>query len=491
MIKKHIPMLSIVAMSFIACGGGGGGTSSNDNTNSYKIHAYAADNLNEYLDSDYKYCADMNKNEKCDLNEPSVKFQKNTKVTLSSVHSSLQTANIILTPFNTQRSLKEDKKPIFASKSSTDNSTIEINLKTSIEVALNKAGFSQKQINDKIQQMGFTSDTLSNNEIINKNLIKLLTPTDVISSDKIYSNLGKTLSQNKINEMLSNANFDTNVPSFSHVNVLNDTGVKKFYDGNQAVDVKTISQNEKDDIQNNFPDQDAKFGYDATDGGFQFVGLDALGNENNSNYSCIKDKRTGLIWEVKSSNPLSPNYSQCVFALDIQEPYYYEKELQKAKELNKGKCPTRTGVKDLHDYKNSSYVKYLNANNYCGKSNWRLPTFNEYYNILNFSLNEVSKVNNINIHTTLDRAYFSDLPSAKIAEKSDLSGAYYWTSTLTQGVDGETDYLKKIAIIAPVAKYPFQKSSMNFCAKHPNGSDDVACESPTPLYLRLVSQGEK
>lgn len=522
MNKIQLSIMAIAAVTFVACGGSGGGGSSSDGKNtkvntsdtnnnkktdkeapkqsSYNVFVSVSDYMDEYIKGDYRYCADINKNEQCDLDESNSPYIKNDKVKLSSFKAEIQTGNIILEPVNNTRA--SDNRAIFASKSGKDNTNIEINLRTSIEVALDKIGLLAEQKNAKLREIGFEDNSIKlNDDNANKNIVKALTST---SDEKAYDKLSRLLSSKQIKDIFNNENFDLNLPkkdtetkpnleptnSNRKQMPLNDTGVKKFFNGITMLGSKNA------EIENNFPAQDAEFGFDVTDGGFKFTKLDAKGNalsnqSATSGYSCLKDGRTGLVWEIKSPEQSSPHYSKCVFALDIQEPKYYSKELAKANELNQGKCPTGSGAKDLADYRNSSYVKYLNANNYCGKSDWRLPTFNEYYNILNFGLNDSQSIAGVKIHTTLDEAYFNDLPSKQIAEKSNLSGAYYWTSSLTQGLDGETYFLKKIAIISPVSKYPFQKSSMNFCAKHPMGTDDVACESPEPLYLRLVSQGDR
>lgn len=526
MNKIQLSIIAITAMTFIACGGGGGGGSSSSGKNtevntgntkdkkkpakeapqqsSYNVFASVSDYMNEYIRGDYRYCADINKNEQCDLDESNSPYIKDTKVKLSSFKGEIQTGNIILEPVSNVRI--NDSRATFASKSGKDNTNIEINLRTSIEVALDKIGLSTEQKNAKLKEIGFEDNSIKlNSDIANKNILKALSST---SNENAYDRLSKLLSSKQLKDIFEGENFNPSQPKkdiekkpnleltpkptpTSRKKIpLNDTGVTKFFNGS------TMQGSKNAEVENNFPDQDAEFGFDATDGGFKFTKLDAKGNalsnqNATSGYSCLKDERTGLIWEIKSQDKSSPNYYKCVFALDIQEPKYYSKELAKANELNQGQCPTGSGAKDLTDYKNSSYVKYLNANNYCGKSNWRLPSFNEHYNILNFGLNNSQNVKGVAIHSTLDESYFNDLPSKQVAENSDLSGAYYWTSSLTQGLDGETYYLKKIAIISPVSKYPFQKSSMNFCALHPMGTDDVACDSPEPLYLRLVSQGDR
>lgn len=81
---------------------------------------------------------------------------------------------------------------------------------------------------------------------------------------------------------------------------LNDTGITQCADG--ATNGLTCPVTD-------YPDQDAQYGRDFevnddSDGhaGFSFTKLDEKGNEllaNATNWSCVKDNVTGLIWEVK------------------------------------------------------------------------------------------------------------------------------------------------------------------------------------------------
>ena len=82
--------------------------------------------------------------------------------------------------------------------------------------------------------------------------------------------------------------------------LINDTGVTKWRD--ESSDSLVIAPD-------NYPNQDADFGRDVTnpfngDGyaGFSYTKMDGSGNSlpyNSTNYECVKDNTTGLIWEIK------------------------------------------------------------------------------------------------------------------------------------------------------------------------------------------------
>src|SRR5690554_754772 len=117
-------------------------------------------------------------------------------------------------------------------------------------------------------------------------------------------------------------------------------------------------------------------------GGYDFTKLDKDGNEldySEENYACIRDNHTGLTWEAKT------NGSE-----------YSDLHSGKAKYLWYNSDPeTNGGFEGISSTGNDSrycsieqcntekFIEVVNAQNYCGLSNWRLPAYSEMASIAN------------------------------------------------------------------------------------------------------------
>ncbi|MDH5710366.1 MAG: DUF1566 domain-containing protein [Gammaproteobacteria bacterium] len=118
--------------------------------------------------------------------------------------------------------------------------------------------------------------------------------------------------------------------------------------------------------------------------------------DNATEWACVEDVENGLIWEVKSDTGVqNTSNSYSWFEPDaIEEPQGV---------ADGGRC---SGDADCDTH---AYVTLLNERNYCGYSNWRLPTKDEMLSIVNFDSNAPVKINT---------DYFPDaLPS------------WYWTAS--------------------------------------------------------------
>ncbi len=167
---------------------------------------------------------------------------------------------------------------------------------------------------------------------------------------------------------------------------LNDTGITFCSDGAFNVNGCGISS---------YPRQDAEFGRDFFDNddkdghaGFSFSKISATGKQlqlNATEWACVKDNITGLLWEVKMPKNAIENY---VFA-DADK-----------------------------------FVKTINSQKLCGESNWRLPQIQELQSIVDYSV----PLPNPNIDLTLfpnstSKIYWSATPYAK--NKNDVWGIYF------------------------------------------------------------------
>jgi chitinase len=150
--------------------------------------------------------------------------------------------------------------------------------------------------------------------------------------------------------------------------------------------------------------QDGFYGHDVTDNdssdgnkGFSFTKIDALGNEvaqSASSWSCIKDNRTGLIWEVKSTGGLQ----------NVSHTYTWF--LDSVGEENGGNC------QDATTCDTEKYITQINQLNLCGSNRWRLPERKELSSWLDFSA-----FNNVNAYNLI----FPNMPTG--------TSLQYWTAS--------------------------------------------------------------
>jgi len=149
---------------------------------------------------------------------------------------------------------------------------------------------------------------------------------------------------------------------------LNDTGQNWAADSNTANNLTCSSQ--ISGLQDCHQGRDVEFN-DNSDGfaGFSFSKISASGTvlpSNSTLWSCVKDNVTGLLWEVKTTDGGIHDRNHVyawggVTAIGLNHPQ-------------------SEGVY-LNDW--DSLVNDSNSNNFCGRSNWRLPNVTELFSIVN------------------------------------------------------------------------------------------------------------
>ena len=192
---------------------------------------------------------------------------------------------------------------------------------------------------------------------------------------------------------------------------INDSGVGECYNNTQRINC------ESDD----FPAQDAELGRDSYANRLDKVGkgnlafdytklnqfADEVGDDS-SDFTCIRDNVTGLVWEVKSvASGTVPNTS----LRDGQNHYFWDVGNTTFTDTSTANltCPDNTscGVQ--------SYINEVNDLDFCGGTNWRLPTYTELLGLIDYG----KQGQNVLIDNTL-------FPN--MAEKSALGHLRYWTS---------------------------------------------------------------
>ncbi|TMP81900.1 hypothetical protein CWB73_05715 [Pseudoalteromonas phenolica] len=236
---------------------------------------------------------------------------------------------------------------------------------------------------------------------------------------------------------------------------LNDTGQQRCFNSEAVIDCENET----------FPRQDAELGRDSfvlnegkTGSGlaaFDFTKLDEnarpILDSSTSNFSCVKDNNTGLIWEVKQANSAIPPNAPL---RDTRNTYTWYLT----------NYPNGTPGTDISSCSSSVrcdaqiYINEVNATNYCGGRNWRLPTFIEMIGLFNYG--EVAGGSYV-----LDPTYFPN-----IANPNWTGSSFYWTSQ--PSIEGASDNTNLIEA------YAFDMLT----------GETVELEQDNKAYIRLVRE---
>lgn len=222
--------------------------------------------------------------------------------------------------------------------------------------------------------------------------------------------------------------------------LINDTGMQDCYDNAQVY-------RDCDNIPEEYQGQDAEFGRDnfanlldkigQGSAGFDYTKLDQFAGElpdSATSFACVRDNVTGLIWEVKqSATGTLPDTT----IRENQNSYswYYTGEgnggVDGSLSAARSSCPSFT------DCGLETFVAEVNAQNYCGGNNWRVPTHKELMGLLNFSKQGQNHL--------LNTEFFPNLPSQQIngylpywTIESSAEGAernFAWAIDMLSGTD--------------------------------------------------------
>ena len=238
--------------------------------------------------------------------------------------------------------------------------------------------------------------------------------------------------------------------------VLNDTGITGGGDypsgfdnhngSNNTCDGGYIDSNDDDGDGDTtdfiaFADEDCEVGRDASlnddsDGNaaFVFTKLDIDGNAleaSATDWSCVLDHTTGLIWEVKTTDGTWRDVSKGFTWYNPNHGQDYDKD---------GNTITFDGTESSQD--TQDFITYLNSDSsvnngsgLCGRSNWRLPTVHEIQGLADYDVIPTLRYDDVGTliayePPAIDTNYF---PYA-------LTSPYqwYWTSHLNVDPDVNT-----------------------------------------------------
>ena len=151
---------------------------------------------------------------------------------------------------------------------------------------------------------------------------------------------------------------------------------------------------------------------DSSDGhaGFSYTKLDSAGNDLEAiatNWSCVRDNVTGLIWEVRQGGNDVIGDEGLHDADDRFSWYFSDPSISgNANDYgNHGDYCYGYDIDDVSSYCNTeAYIDRVNNEGYCGASNWRLPN----------SLELLELVDGSRTNPSIDTNYFPDITNAVV-----------------------------------------------------------------------------
>ncbi|EIY4763876.1 DUF1566 domain-containing protein [Vibrio cholerae] len=200
---------------------------------------------------------------------------------------------------------------------------------------------------------------------------------------------------------------------FAATQPLNDTGIDWCADGNQ---------NNLDCPVQGYEGQDGEHGRDALArkgqlqkigggaAGFDFTKLDNSGNplpETASEWSCVRDNVSGLIWEVK----------QPAGSAGLRDANHTYSWYNPDNSTNGGHAGTQNGgTCQGSACDTDAFVNAVNSQGLCGASDWRLPSVNELLSIVHNGRVEPAIDQNYFPHTSQYNWYWSSSPCANYSD---------------------------------------------------------------------------
>lgn len=199
-----------------------------------------------------------------------------------------------------------------------------------------------------------------------------------------------------------------------------------------------------------FPNQDAQYGLDATasdnsDGhaGFNFTRLDetgAVADTSADDWACAKDNITGLVWEVKlRTNGDTVVGNDGLHDADDTFTWYNTDSDENAGTAGDDNSALDIcfgyDASDASSYCNTAaFIERVNDEEYCGLTNWRLPTRRELNSIVNYD----------EVEPAIDLGVFPYTPSAVFWSASSVysdssAGDQAWAINFNYGGSGKVD----------------------------------------------------
>ncbi|MFB9216470.1 Lcl domain-containing protein [Vibrio sinaloensis] len=386
-MKTQLTLLATAVM-LAGCGGSGGGSDESlpTYTVSGTVNAHAAQG-NE------KVCIDLSQDFVCDSGEPST-TANNGSYSITTTNRAILNAPIVVeletgvTSLSSRAAASNDTAVLIA-PAQGNSSGNDVNVVSTLIAGYIASGETLETatgyVETQLQALGLPSDDLLNQgdrseyQVLEQNVLTLTSAMEASKRNEQIFALAFQLDEYR-DFVLKSAPTDqeaTDALTKIEQNLTlsqvayreqNDTGLTKYIGDGAIVDSSPAD----------FPGQDADYGSDKNDGGFKFVKLDVNGQPlaaDATEWSCVQDERSGLIWETKLDDAASPRHFERLFA--YQESGVIEPFIE---DINYLGCRDGDNICTTEEY-----VEYLNKQNVCGINNWRLPTSGEVYNLIDFA----------------------------------------------------------------------------------------------------------
>ncbi|TMO48205.1 DUF1566 domain-containing protein [Pseudoalteromonas ruthenica] len=205
--------------------------------------------------------------------------------------------------------------------------------------------------------------------------------------------------------------------------LINDTGMSACFNNSQAISCDSTD----------FQGQDAQQGRDSVaqrldkvgkgDMAFDFTKLNEFADElpdSATEFACVRDNVTGLIWEVKQANTHTlPNTD----LREGQNHYSWALNGEGGVLIGSERAPANSSCPSDVDCSVQQYIDEVNAIDFCGGANWRLPTYVELLSLVDYQRHGQAHM--------ISPDYFIHTPSVSL-----LGHLNYWTSRTS--VDGQS-----------------------------------------------------
>ena len=268
---------------------------------------------------------------------------------------------------------------------------------------------------------------------------------------------------------------------------LNDTGVVlgANYPSGFAADCNGGYTNDDGEFVA-FVGEDCEFGRDADDdlnddsdghAGFSFTKLDANGNAlsaDATDWSCVLDNVTGLVWEVKLADGSIRDGSKTFTWWD-------------GTSTTPPNVDTSQDTQDLRTHVNGEN----NGVGLCIRTDWRLPTAGELLSITNYSVDpDVSTAavdsNYFPNMQGLERIYWTATTNANVGTTANAIWAYSNGSILSDGFAGDNTYSGHAILVSPSATTSIDTSSTEYLnswvdARYADHTDGTVTDKYTGL----------
>jgi hypothetical protein len=270
------------------------------------------------------------------------------------------------------------------------------------------------------QQLSGNAETLANNNQCITGFFASDVDTDTILSFEVtvMDSKGRTNTDRVFVDVTPKA-----------LGLINDSGVGECFNNTQRINCGG----------DDFPAQDAQLGRDSFANrldkvgkgnlAFDYTKLNEFADEvadDSSHFSCIRDNVTGLVWEVKTASsdlvpntPLRDGKNHYTWFINNTGTALAGSRIGPANST----CPSNTNC-GLQ-----AYVNEVNALDFCGGTNWRVPTYPELLSLIDYGKQGQSRL--------LDEDFFPNVPSESL-----LQHLRYWTSqTATDGTSLSQAYI--------------------------------------------------